>query len=265
MFGEKQMGNSIQRISITVVSFCIGFIACIVALREWVIAKEILPALATLIAAFFGAWFAFSLQSRSKKKEERNKKISYGNKALFTLCQRVNNLWLIQKNIINPFREHPGIHIAMRPALDFENDDTFLDIDGLKFLLDTDYQQLLLDLHIEDQRYKTAIRLLTSRSHLHLNLVQPRLETAGITEKQYYSIEHWKEAIGQRLYLSLQRATEDLISNVDNTVQSNIEIKDRLIEAFKSLFPGEKFFNFDLNGEPPNQANTADTKSRAAD
>jgi len=34
------------------------------------------PSLATLIAAFFGAWFAFSLQSRTKKKEERNKKIS---------------------------------------------------------------------------------------------------------------------------------------------------------------------------------------------
>jgi len=150
----------------------------------------------------------------------------------------------------------------MRPALDFENDDTFLDIDGLKFLLDTDYQQLLLDLHIEDQRYKTAIRLLNSRSHLHLNLVQPRMETSGITEKQYYSIKHWKEAIGQRLYLTLQRATEDLISNVDNTVQSNIKIKARLIEAFKSLFPGEKFFNFE---EPPNQANTADTKNRAAD
>jgi hypothetical protein len=153
------MGNSIQRISITVVSFCIGFIACIVALREWVIAKEILPSLATLIAAFFGAWFAFSLQSMSKKKEERNKKISY----------------------------------------------------------------------------------------------------------QYYSIEYWKEAIGQRLYFTLQRTTEDLISNVDNPVQSNIEIKDRLIEAFKSLFPGEKFFNFDLNGEPPNHANTADTKICAAD
>lgn len=254
------MGNSIQRISIAVVSFCIGFTACIVALCEWVIAKEILPTFATLIAAFLGAWFAFSLQNRSKNNEERDKKISYGNKALFTLCQRVNNLWLIQKNIIDPFREHPGIHIAMRPTLDFENDDTFLDIDGLKFLLDTKYQQLLLDLHIENQRYKTAIRLLNSRSSLHLNLVQPRLETAHVTEKQYYSIEYWKEAIGQRLYLTLQRATEDLISNVDDTVKSNIEIKDRLIEAFKNLFPGEKFLNFELKIVPPNQANTADKK-----
>ena len=243
------MVNSIQRISIAVVSFCIGFIICIVALREWLVAKEILPSLATLVAAFFGAWFAFSLQSRSKKKEEKNRKISYGNKALFTLCQRVNNLWLIQKKIIDPFREHPGFHIAMRPTLDFENDDTYIDIDGLKFLLDTDFQQLLLDLHIEDQRYKTSIRLVNSRSHLHLNIIQPRLESAHINEKQYYSSEYWKEAIGQRLFLTLQRATEDLISNVDNTVQSNIEIKDRLIEAFKLLFPGEKFFNFELNAE----------------
>jgi len=256
------MGNSIQRIIIAVVSFCIGFIACIAALREWLIAKEILPSFATLIAAFLGAWFAFSLQGRSKKKEERNKEISYANKVLFTLCQRVNNLWLIQKEIIDPFRKHPGIHIAMPPTLDFEKDDTYLDIDGLKFLLDTDYQQLLLDLHIENQRYKMAIRLVNTRSHLHINLVQPRLENANVTENQYYSIEIWKEAIGQGLYLSLQRATEDLISSVDKTVLSNMNIKDRLIEAFKKIFPGEKFFNFDLKGESLNQSNAADTKKQ---
>lgn len=241
------MRNSIQRISIAVVSFCFGFIICIIALREWLIAKEILPTLATLVAVFFGAWFAFSLQSKSKKNEERNKKIANGNKALFTLCQHVNNLWLIQKKIIDPFREHPGIHIAMRPTLDFENDDTYFDIDGLKFLLDTEFQQLLLDLHIEDQRYKTTIRLVNFRSQLHLNQVQPRLESARITEEQYYSSEYWEEAIGHRLYLTLQRATEELVSNVDNTLQSTIEIKDRVIEAFKELFPGEKFFNFELN------------------
>ena len=104
-------------------------------------------------------------------------------------------------------------------------------------------------LHIEDQRYKAAIRLLNSRSQLHLNQIQPRLESAQITEKQYYSEKYWEEAIGNRLYLTLKRLTEDLVNIVDDTVQSNIEIKDRLIEAFKELFPDEKFFNFELNAK----------------
>ena len=108
------------------------------------------------------------------------------------------------------------------------------------------YQQLLLDLHIENQRYNTAIRLLNDRSHLHMNQIQPRLENAHITEKEYYSADYWKEAIGQRLYLTLQRSTEDLVSNVDDTLQSMIEIKDRVIEALAALFPGEKFFNFEI-------------------
>lgn len=257
---RNKMRHSIQRISISVIFFCIGFIACIVALKEWLIAKEILPSLTTLIAAFFGAWFAFSLQNMSRKKDDQNTKISFGNQALFTLCQRVNNLWLIQKKIIDPFRGDPGFHIGMRPTQDFENDDTYLDIEGLKFLLDTEYQQLLLDLHIEDQRYKTCIRLVNSRSQLHMNLVQPRLESANISEGQYYSADYWKEAIGQRLYLTLQRATEDLISNVDNTVKSNTEIKDRLIDAFRELLPGEKFINFEMTEVSPNQANSADAK-----
>ena len=61
------------------------------------------------------------------------------------------------------------------------------------------------------------------------------------------------------MYSTLQRTTDDLILSVDNTVLSSIRIKDRLIEAFKELDPGEKLFNFELNGVTPNKANSGDS------
>ena len=193
------MKDSIQRICIAVVSFCSAFIIYIIVFREWPVVKEILSSLTTLIAAFCGAWFAFSLQNRAKKDEETGRRISKCNQALFILWQQTNNLMLIQKNIIDPCRGLPLAHIAMRPTLDFEHDDTFFDINGLNFLLGTKHHQLLIDLYIEKKCYKTAIRVVNSRSKLHINQIQPIGENHGRSEKEERSVYYQRSAALEHL------------------------------------------------------------------
>jgi len=70
------MGNSIQRISIAVVSFFIGFIVCIIALREWLIAKvtmaflkdlfSIIQAALTCVGIVVGAIWTYFLFVRKR-------------------------------------------------------------------------------------------------------------------------------------------------------------------------------------------------------
>jgi len=239
--------SSIERITIAIIACCAGFLLSLFVLKEWEILKEILPSFATLVAAFFGVWFAFMLQGKEKKKEEKNKKASVGNRALFTLFQRLNNLWLFEKDFLSPHRKDPGIHIAMQPALNFEENDTYLDVDSLKFLLDSkQHQQLLFDLHIEDQRYRTAVKCIDFRSQIHLHQAQPLMQRAGIVEGQEYTSADYERALGPMIYAHLKRATKDVVYHVGRTIKSNNEIKDKLLGALRELFPGETFVNFEL-------------------
>jgi len=180
------------------------------------------------------------------KKKKKNKKISIANRALFTLFQRLNNLSLFQKDFIDPHREDPGIHIAMIPALDFEEKETFFDIDSLKFLLYSKHQQLLFDLHIEDQRYRTAARCINFRSQIHLNQAQPLMQRAGLIEGKEYTLDDYQRALGPLISAHLKKATDDVVYHVDRTIDSTEKVKNKLHEALKDIFPGDKFINFEM-------------------
>jgi hypothetical protein len=125
----KYLFFSIQRIIIAVGFFYLGFFFCayVFLYRDFFVL--IISSLATLVAAFCGAWFAFLLQSKSKKEENINRQISASNRAIFTLYQRINKLRLYQREVIDPYRQHPAIFLAIRASRDFEKDDTFFDID----------------------------------------------------------------------------------------------------------------------------------------
>ena len=56
------------------------------------IISEIGSALATLVAAFAGAWFAFHLQEKKEVRKEENERISNINQALVALARQYQAL-----------------------------------------------------------------------------------------------------------------------------------------------------------------------------
>ncbi len=238
--------GGLNRIIVSVALFSLGFLLCAVSIDQWSMLKDFAPSLATLLAAFFGVWFAYRLQLISKEKSEHSEKVAAANSALFTIFQRVNTLKLIQRDFVDPFRDNPDIHIGMQPILNLESFKSEIDFDKLKFLLNTDHSKILFDLHIENQRYKTTVEIIEFRSNLHLNQVQPLLHRAGIKEKQYYTLDDFRRAIGPLLYTHLEKATKDLVYNLDKTINSYTELKDRFRTALNSMFPDDKFLDFFL-------------------
>jgi len=215
------------------------------------------PAVATLLAAFFGAWFAYRLQDKAKVREERASNVSAANRALFTVFQHVNSLKVFQYDMIDPVRNHPMKFIAMQPVLHEQHEDIQFDFSMLIFLLNTKHKQIVLDLFIEQQRFREAIKAINYRSALHIQQLQPALERAGIQEGVDYPVEgaeaFFTKALGPRLYKSLQRATDQVIYHVDRTVGSLDKAKGKMIKAFKELYPEGDFLNFELLEGPPNK------------
>ena len=135
-------------------------------------ALELLPHLVTLVAAFVGAWFAFLLQDRAKARQTIRDQVAAINRAQFALMRQFNTMKNIQAQVVEPVRQHPAKHVAMRAVLTVHDDVPQPDLDALSFLLETDDRELLLELMIENQRFKTAVQAINDRSRLHLDVVR---------------------------------------------------------------------------------------------
>ncbi len=213
---------------------------------------DIVNPLATLVAAFAGAWLAFVYQNRQKAIEEVRQNISAGNRALVTLFQQANSLKLYQIDMIEPYRNSPGRHIQVRPTLPFQEDSMSFDVKSLDFLLSSpETVQVVLDLILEEARYREAIKAINVRSQHHFTVVQPKLECAGIIEGGEYTGQDFRNALGELDYMHLKRLTDAVVLHVDRTVESLVSMKDRVRMALVGKYPEGKFVNFELLNEPP--------------
>jgi hypothetical protein len=212
-------------------------------------ASDLTNALATLIAAFVGAWSAFQLQARDKSEEQRRQRIAAGNRALFTLLQQANTLKLFQMDQVDPVRNSPGRLIEMRPLLPYDLGNLSFDLKELDFLANPKYQQVLFELSIEEARFKETLKTINMRSRLHSEYIQPALARAGIESGRTYDGEIFKRALGDYLYTSLESLTDAVVFHVDRTVASLVAMKKKLREVLIEYFPKERFIDFELLNE----------------
>jgi len=240
--------NKINRIVTFGVPFIFGVGAgWIVQGRYWnVFLTSYVPALATLIAAFYGAKYAFQFQRDKEKEEIKKRNIVSGNSTIFSMMRMTTALRNIQIQIIDPARNRPARFLQMRPSLPLIDDEIRLNIESLYFLIETDERNILGELVTEEARYRTALNTINERSRLHREEVQPLLERAGIVEGGDYSLAQIEAALGNRRYITIQQATEQAIDHVDNTVVSLQQVANKLRASLKKAYPDETIIGFEI-------------------
>jgi hypothetical protein len=222
----------------------------IIQSKDWAsFLTSYIPALATLVAAFYGAKFAFEFQNNKELEAEKNHNIVAVNRAIFTLSRMANNLFLYQKDFINPVRNKQAAFLDLRPTLEMEKELIKLDAEALYFLLDTDFRNLLGEVVIEDERYRAAIDAINIRSNLHLQHVQPMLEKAGFKSgiTAIVSELELEGVLGNRLYSTIKESTDQVIFHVDSTVESLKQVAEKLKDSIKTIYPDEKVIKFVLS------------------
>ena len=212
---------------------------------------DLLNPIATLFASFAGAWAAFKLQSADKNRDIRRANITAANRALLTLMQQANTLKLYQTDQINPHRENPGRHFAIRATLPYELETLRFDFGSLGFFDSPKEQQILFELSVEERRFIEALRAINARSELMLSEADPKLSAAGFLDGGSYTGADLQAALGQPLYKKLERLTNDVIYHVDRTNDSIVEMKDKFLLAANARYPDTKFVNFEFLGTQP--------------
>ena len=213
-----------------------------------------IPALATLVAAYYGARFAFDFQNKKESDDERKHNLIAANKAIFTLSRMANDLFVYQRDYINPVRDQKEIFLSLRPTNQFDKELFELDIEALSFLLNTDFRTLLSEVAIEGERYRSAINAINLRSDIHLHEVQPKLESAGFKDGKTTVITEadLDRILGNRLYSILKETTDQVIFHVDSTIESLKLIAKKLKDCMKSIYPDEKIITFSLPEDTKN-------------
>lgn len=206
--------------------------------------STLISAIATLSAAFGGAYVAFLLNDRNKEKLQYEKNVQGVNQVLFVLFQQANTLLLYQHDFLNPVRDEAGRHVALRPTMPGQLQCTRIPFELIDFLATPKHAQVLFDVAIEQERFNTAIRSIQVQSDLQLKEVQPRLAGAGVRDGEDVTGEQVEAALGDMLHTYLRETTDQVYYHVDKTINSLEQVKDQLRKTVKEVYPEAQIIDF---------------------
>ena len=198
-----------------------------------------------IVSGFIGAFAAFKLKTWEEKKKERNLEISAINKSLFVLNRQINSIANTRVSL-NECRDDAGRAINLRPSAGIEHSAVKQDIDSLNFLISKGKSNLLLGLSIEQERFDLALWTVKHRNDIHYLEFQPAFDKTNLPDDIAITEEEMKMAIGDRIYLSLSQATENVYNCIDKSYESLQTMQDQLIVVAKELYPTETFEKFEL-------------------
>jgi hypothetical protein len=212
--------------------------------------KDIVIILATLVAAFAGAWGAFLLENERHKREVEDRNIGAANRAIYTLFNLWNILEQYRKEVLELYRGKPDawLKLAANPTVP-TGEQTFQPGE-LQFLLQSSKAEVYAGLMLEEQRFAIALALIKARSLLVLDQVFPKMSAANVPVGQSLPEPEVEKILGIDLTHKLKQITAHIFKNVDEDLASLKVEHDRLHEAMKSLYPKRKILQV-LFHEPP--------------
>lgn len=201
----------------------------------------IVNATVVLSAAFCGSFSAFYLNTRKERKIETSKKVDALNSALFITIQQINGLLLLKK-AIEHYKNDPIRFLTIPSIYAPDYSALKVNLSRLEFML-KEHPNLLLDLSVEQGRFESAVRVTNMRADFHHKELQVALSNCKFNIGQP-SIEQLINAVGERIVGTGIRLTDEVFSHVLLSVDSAIEVHNKLHEVALAKFPGKSFIKF---------------------
>lgn len=197
----------------------------------------------TAIGALGGSLAAFGLENFRKSREHTRENAHKGNQVLYKLMEHWNTLEQFRRGVINITRDHPVRAIVMERTQRYELDER-ISVGDLDFLVERGFSQLVFNVIIEDQRFRTAISAINERSSKHAEWIQKPMAAAGVTEGTLLSHKAVRDIVGEYAFVTMTRLTDDIIENVDASVKSILELQPELRAKLLYTCPGKPFIKF---------------------
>jgi len=161
----------------------------------------------------------------------------------------INDLLSYKHQVIDPVRGKPSAFLEMPPTVLLPKDDININLNSIYSILNIEEINLLGEISIGISKYSKAIDAINDRSRIHINELQPTLERAGVVQGGDYFPEQIETVLGNRLFVTIQQATQQVVDHVDNTLLTLQKVGNDLTSLLKKQFPGEKILEISIPNE----------------
>jgi hypothetical protein len=226
-------GENEKKIFQLITVFCFGVG---IGLSPAVDQKTMAGIIATLAAAFFGAFFAYKFNSDREEKKKNEVNLASANKAIFTVIRIFNYVHSYNNQFIRNGKSNPGFYITIRPSLSGFNKDWKIDYDSISFLIAKSKPEILIDLVELEELFDNFKEILATRNRMHVEEVHPLMESAGITDGAEVTMLDIDKVLGDRLSTMMKRITVSLIEETELLESKSEEVVHKLYDVMKDIF-----------------------------
>ena len=207
--------------------------------------KDVIAAMATLIAAFVGAQSAFSMQKNKAKKDELQRQCATVNQTIYLLGVMWSNLKAYTTQSITPTLNSPAPWLAIKHNI--IGSDVKLPHEGLLFLLNSHknanfYLELL---HLE-RCYIITCEIINILHKVHTDELQPKLESLGYSRLSKINTLTIETQLGPVLVAKLQTLTNDAFTDVPKIMDSIKKLNSNFRAAMAEDFNNNLIRNLEL-------------------
>ena len=199
--------------------------------------NTLITVVATLVAAFGGAYFAFKLEHKRQVEKERNIRIEKAYKLRLSLIWCINTLGNIETNIKNMQKKGMVEYLPI-PVSGLNSFRLPIELDYLDSILPLRDEELAFAILFSLRRTQAIIEMLFERAEIQNNDVQPIIEAL---QKKNPNVapdrKEIEEAIGQRIRVNMCSLTQTIITDVEKEHDLQYRILDWLDKSLSKIYP----------------------------
>lgn len=203
------------------------------------------PALATLIAAFVGAYTAYLLQNEKEKRREVKSNVAQANEVIQAIKDNIAVLNIYTQQKIEPFRNHPYRYLTILPLAFDLKPNVEINVSNLSFLWQKGDAEIPDKLSMAKFNFTMALDTINKRSHFHSNVIQPILDSAEFPQGGNIQSVNVKELLRENNYNNIVDYTNNMIITVDEAIQSLSDAGAELHTKIKKIYPHENVLPVD--------------------
>ncbi|MBY0475107.1 MAG: hypothetical protein K2Q13_08630 [Nitrosomonas sp.] len=211
--------------------------------------NTLIAPLATLVAAFFGAKYAFKLQAQQKQEETYRTEVEAGNKVIFQLIRLHNKFGAIREQFIEKYRDNSGRHYLIQPIAGLDIKDPHINYDSLSFIFNSGELNILTELSSFEQEIASAIEVISRRSDHHYRIIQPAVEQLEKEHGKEITLEKIDSILGKREAQIAKMSTDNMIMCVDSIMHYD-KLIIKLSNLMKGLYKGHTIISMSIHDSP---------------
>ena len=188
----------------------------------------------TAVAAWFGAWAAFRLESGRERERAEEEKRRALRGVLFALYCQLNHLTKIDREHLAIWRADPVRAYRLPPSSDHAPVPP-VDFGSLLFLFGS-HATLIEQAQLADTRFHVFVGALRERSEHRMALMH-RLEADGIVPGVQVTLESIRKVAGPSLSAKLEQGTDAVYNIYDLALDASREAYDAFDKYWRLTFP----------------------------